>query len=73
MGAECPYAFINGERNMAKITKKQLDAIDGMCRNGFSFDMVTDELVSEMLPESVQKEFRQKIQNAHNPNSHAAR
>lgn len=38
MGAECPYAFINGKRKMAKITEKQIDSINAMCRNGFSFD-----------------------------------
>lgn len=37
MGAECPYAFINGEK-MAKITERQIDSINAMCRNGFSFD-----------------------------------
>lgn len=30
--------YKQGERNMAKITKKQVDAIDAACLNGFSFD-----------------------------------
>ena len=38
MGARCPYAFINRRQSMAKITGKQIDSINAMCRNGFSFD-----------------------------------
>lgn len=34
-----PLCFYKqGEGNMAKITKKQVDAINAACRNGFSFD-----------------------------------
>lgn len=40
MGAECPYAY-GKEKNMAKITRKQVDAINARCKNGFHFDLQT--------------------------------
>lgn len=43
-----PLCFYKqGERNMAKITKKQMDAIDAACRNGFSFDQYDFAMLGE--------------------------
>lgn len=39
--------YKQGERNMAKITKKQMDAIDAACRNGFSFDRYDFTMLGE--------------------------